>query len=162
MQRNGDSPPVDGQHNAPLTAAEMSTTGKDGNGQTSAAAVLPASEWTAGTWNRIDHGASERSSELGASAFQVYVAIARYANDQRRAWPGIARLSAMTGLSARWIRHAIRLLEKTGWLVVDRQPGNRNIYILPPIKSREPQFPTPELSKEPQFTTPGNPSSPGG
>ena len=51
-------------------------------------------------WFKVDNGVAERSREVGPSALMVYAAIARHADNQRRAWPGIDRLSAMTGLSA--------------------------------------------------------------
>jgi hypothetical protein len=110
----------------------------------------------------IDNEAIDRGAEVGTSAFAVYAAIARHVDEQRRAWPGIDRLAKMTGISPRWVMHAIRHLETAGWLVVDRTPGRRNTYILPPIKSGEPQFTTPDRTGELDFTPPVNPSSPGG
>jgi hypothetical protein len=109
----------------------------------------------------LDDAAILRSREVGSTVFQVYAAIAQHVREDRKAWPGIGRLAEITGLSPRWVRHAIRCLESSGWLRVERCKGHGNIYVLPLIESREPQFPTPEISKEPQFPTVRNPSSSG-
>lgn len=98
----------------------------------------------------IDNDVIERSSEVGSSAFQVYAAIARHADDQRRARPGIDRLAELTGLGCRWVRRSIRKLELAGWIVMDRKKGRVNVYMLPPMQSKEPQTPAPKISKEPQ------------
>lgn len=115
-------------------------------------------------FTKIDAAAIERGGEIGPSAFLVYCVIARHSDERRRAWPGIDRLAAMTGLSTRWIKHAIGVLEQVGWVVVERNIGKSNIYTLPPVASREPQFPRPVNPSSPgsevEFTTPVNPSSP--
>ena len=112
-------------------------------------------------FTQIDDAAILRSREVGASAFQVYAAIAQHVREGRKAWPGLERIAEITGLSTRWIRQAIRTLESAGWLVVERAKGRPNIYRLPPIKSKEPDFPTPNMSKEPDFRTVRNSSSVG-
>ena len=101
---------------------------------------------TSGGWFKLDNAAAERSYEIGR-AFQVYAAIVRHADEKRRAWPGIDRLSKMTGLSPRSVRYAIERLESAGWILVDRQPGRPNTYTLPPIEKKATSCPTPETSK---------------
>jgi hypothetical protein len=100
-----------------------------------------------GGWFKMDNSAAERSSEIGPSAFQVYGAIARYADEARRAWPGIGRLVVMTGLSPRSIRYALAKLQSAGWIVVSRDRGQTNIYTLPLIQSTATSCPTPETGK---------------
>lgn len=102
---------------------------------------------TSGGWFKLDNAAAERSYEIGR-AFQVYAAIVRHADEQRRAWPGIDRLSKMTGLSPRSVRYAIERLESAGWILVDRQPGRPNTYTLPPIESKATSCPTPKQVRQ--------------
>ena len=109
----------------------------------------------------IDNARIEQAHEVGPSAFLAYCAIVRHANDDRKAWPGIDRLASMTGLSTRWVKHEIGVLEASGWLVVERSKGHVNTYVLPPAESKEPQFPTTKVSSEAQFTQVVNSSSPG-
>ena len=95
----------------------------------------------------IDNAAIERASEVGPSAFQVYIDIAMHARKEKKAWPGIGRLAELTGLSARSIRYAVSRLEAAGWIVVERARGRQNTYTLPPIKSKVTSCRTPETSK---------------
>jgi hypothetical protein len=97
-------------------------------------------------FTQIDDGAILRSGEVGASAFQVYAAIAQHVRDERRAWPGVERLAIITKLSARTIQYAITKLESSGWIVVERQRGRGNQYHLPPIESNATDCTTPGVS----------------
>ena len=114
-----------------------------------------------GGWTRIYNGAIERAKEVGPAAFLVYAVIAKHTDSECRAWPGIDRLAEITGLSNRWIKRSIKTLEAVGWIRVLRSRGSRNVYSLPPVESREPQFPSTNVSREPQCTTVVNSSSPG-
>jgi hypothetical protein len=95
----------------------------------------------------LDNPAIEQGYAVGPSAFLVYAAIARHVNEQRRAWPGVERLVAITGLSNRSVRYGIDRLEKAGWLIVERQAGQRNVYRLPPVQSMATDCQPPEISK---------------
>lgn len=112
-------------------------------------------------FTQIDDGAIERSSEIGPSAFVVYAAIAQHVRGNRLAWPGIDRLAAMTGLSKRMVQYAIHKLEMCGWVVVERNPGRRNVYRLPPITSNATDCMAPKISNATDCVTPMQPIASG-
>jgi hypothetical protein len=109
----------------------------------------------------IDDGAILRSREVGPSAFLVYAAIAQHVREDRRAWPGIDRLAAITGLSRRTVQLAISALRHAGWVVVDASRGRGNVYTLPPIESSATDCATPDKSSAIHCAPPAQLIAPG-
>lgn len=74
---------------------------------------MPASPW-------------EVIDRCGSHAGLVYLAIAEHAQSTGRAWPSVARLAAMTGISARSVQRARAALEDAGYLsTYARHEGKR-------------------------------------
>lgn len=83
-------------------------------------------------WFSVDNLAADRAHEVGPTAWLVYSLLCRHASN-RRCWPGLTRLEAMSGLGRRTIQYAIRALVGAGWVLVERSPGRGNVYYLPPL-----------------------------
>jgi DNA-binding transcriptional ArsR family regulator len=58
----------------------------------------------------------------------VLLALADRADDEGVCWPGVASLTRKTGLSERTVRKCLLVLNETGHLVVQKQPGFTNTY----------------------------------
>jgi hypothetical protein len=67
---------------------------------------------------------------LGARERILLMAMARYANDEGVAWPGVRRLHADTGLATDTIKLATDALVAAGRLIVERRRGTSNLYRL--------------------------------
>jgi hypothetical protein len=69
--------------------------------------------------------------QLPPSVRFVLMALGRYANDQDICWPGIARLSKMTGFCEKTVVRAIRVLSRLEIIDVRKNPkGINHIYTL--------------------------------
>jgi hypothetical protein len=70
-----------------------------------------------------------------SAALRLYVIISgKYANGERRAWPTEATLAADLGVTERYVRTSMKILEEAGAVVVIRttsETGRRNHYWLP-------------------------------
>ena len=62
-------------------------------------------------------------SRARGSARLVLLAIADHADDGGQAWPSVARLARMTGLSRRQVQRRVRQLVKAGELVIEQLGG---------------------------------------
>lgn len=75
--------------------------------------------------------AVRRHHELPARALHVAAIIADFVNRKHGcAWPSAAMVAKAAGLTERWARHLIRLLEQSGLLAIDKRPGKSNVYRL--------------------------------
>lgn len=61
-----------------------------------------------------------RNPTITAVALQVYCVLSTYLNDKGWCYPSIKTLAAVTGHSEHTILKGIRVLEREGWLFVDR------------------------------------------
>lgn len=57
----------------------------------------------------------------------VALALADRVNQDGQCWPTIADIQRRTGLSERWVRYQLRLIEADGWIELVRQ-GRHNAY----------------------------------
>jgi hypothetical protein len=79
-----------------------------------------------------------RNSELSHTALRVYAALASYANSEKTAWPGQARLATDIGVSERTIRFRLKELEDAGHIVIKRRGRRKtNLYFLPGLPDRK-------------------------
>jgi hypothetical protein len=80
----------------------------------------------------------------GGGALGVYAAIARHADAQGKAWPGIKTVALLTGYSQTRVKELITELEKCGLLIVERSTGLGNRYFLPhhPSISKQLELPS--------------------
>lgn len=87
-------------------------------------------------------------SDLPATDRMVMLSLADHANDDGLCYPSIGRLTRRTGLGERTIQEAIRRLEKSGLLDVQKNGGPKgvNVYI---INIEPPQQPHPRSSRTP-------------
>lgn len=69
-------------------------------------------------------------ADLSAAEFRVYMHLVRRAAIAGRAWPGIDSIARVCLLGARTVIRALDTLEKRQMLVIQRQPGMRNMYLL--------------------------------
>lgn len=78
--------------------------------------------------------------QLSHAAFRLFCVIATYANKEKRAWPGQARLAADMGVKPRQIRNLLDELRVRGWLEIERRGKTlTNVYVLNAL----PAFPGP-------------------
>lgn len=68
------------------------------------------------------------SSTLTATERIVLLAISHHLGASQSAWPGMGRLSGMTGLSRRSVMRAVCSMERAGLLTIERSSGTSNRY----------------------------------
>ena len=68
------------------------------------------------------------SSTLTATERIVLLAISHHLGASQSAWPGMGRLSGMTGLSRRSVMRAVCNMERAGLLTIERSSGTSNRY----------------------------------
>lgn len=78
-------------------------------------------------WFRLDNEVADRLREIGAAAALVALRIARHANAEGLAWPSVAHLAKMTGLSVASVRRGIRRLVAAGLLEVEARNGTTGV-----------------------------------
>ena len=87
-------------------------------------------------------------SDLPATDRLVMLSLADHANDDGLCYPSVGRLTRRTGLGERTIQEAIRRLQKSGLLDVQKNGGPKgvNVYFL---NIAPPQQPHPRSSRTP-------------
>lgn len=87
-------------------------------------------------------------SDLPDSAYRVYAALAAYAdNRDQRSWPSMSTIAEKIRSSKSTVVRAMKLLEATQLVQVDRRDGTSNLYTLLP--SKQVVVPIPKKSKSP-------------
>lgn len=84
-------------------------------------------------WAYFDDGHVAR---MGATAWLVLTSLAREANDDHQAMPGIAELAAKTGLSKQGVRNGLAALLKHGYIGKQESGGGKNhpaVYTIMPL-----------------------------
>ncbi|MBN2580948.1 MAG: helix-turn-helix domain-containing protein [Pirellulales bacterium] len=126
----------------------------------------PATGWT---W--IDNATILRAAEVGATALMIYAILALHTDwiepgtmRSRICWPSLSRISKIAGLTPRSVRTAIRELERSGLVVVERLGGGSDStrYLLP-ASPKEPgkNFSSPSHKDRKQISVEGGKILPG-
>jgi DNA-binding MarR family transcriptional regulator len=75
-------------------------------------------------------------ANLKGAPLSVFMALGCHLNKQGSCWPGLTRLSKMTGYSVRQVRRALRSLEELGYISTskrmwdDSKKQTSNLYII--------------------------------
>lgn len=73
---------------------------------------------------------------LPYAARLLYVTIAQFSNDNRKAWPSTITLEKHTGFSGTYVRHLTVMLENTEMLRTVPRANNSNVYTLTDLKPK--------------------------
>jgi len=88
---------------------------------------------------KLDYGILDTHlAEIDGTAWKVYLAIWRHANDEGIAWPSQSTIAGKTGLGERAVRYALSRLEEGGLVTIERHPGRPMTYRLAPAPSCRP------------------------
>ncbi len=76
-------------------------------------------------WFRLDNEALAWFPIVGPTAFAVFVALARFADEEGRCWPAVATIADLLGLHRRNVQRAQKRLEEAGAVTLERSKGGR-------------------------------------
>jgi hypothetical protein len=93
----------------------------------------------------IDSGGLARLTE---GPVKVYVILCRYAKAKTlHAWPSLATVAHLAGISDRAVRKALRVLERAGLIVTRRGIGRSHTSVYKLVENPDPPNPVSEVEK---------------
>ena len=90
--------------------------------------AIPESPIPNAGWFRIPNGFISDAARLGPHTFAVFGVLSYHANRTGKAWPSVARIASLSGVSPRMTQYALRKLEKAGWITPVRKTGRTTEY----------------------------------
>lgn len=91
-------------------------------------AAIPDRLATTQGWFRISNDFIDDAAFLGPHGFAVFGVLSYHANRDGNAWPSVARLARLSGVSVRMTHTCLRRLELRGWIKATQRTGQTTVY----------------------------------